>query len=612
MAARTALLISALTFALTANALGHFFQQPQRSRGVPLLPAPKQYLNPLAVAIDADGRRAYVALHRAAAVAEVDLESGVVVRRIPCGQHPRGIAYYQGSVCVADDEKDALLITAGKSDGRRVPYSQLPDDLTRAVLRELPSWFRRQNVKPTVAAQPFPNLQGLHAPRLHANSNELMKSGVFENGVVVAEQWLTASPTMVVGFNGMGIGGITGSQFSGALGFGGGNNQTNLGANGGIGGFGGISGNISGFSGWGAVPPAQLVGINPFGLVAPLDSESGGSALPTSVVAHVGADALFVSAAGSDCVVQLSASGVRKFLEARRPAAGQFGNFGGQFGLSGGPVTPSQPPTYIVNRLPTQAAPGPMALSTDGKILVVCNVLADSLTVIDCSETPRVAQHIPLGGSEPDAVRRGEILFHSAKLAKNGRFTCASCHPGGGSDGARWHMPGGGTDFARIPRPLTGVRDTAPYGWQGEDETLRVHVQKTLAQLFDRQPTEYELGDLLAYLESLSAPQPTPVDQVPRLLVERGRSVFEGTAKCSRCHSGETLQDAKKHDVGTGGAFDTPSLRGVSGRAPLLHDGRAVNLDNLLHLHDPSATSSSGSTLTAEERSALLAFLAQL
>ena len=38
------------------------------------------------------------------------------------------------------------------------------------------------------------------------------------------------------------------------------------------------------------------------------------------------------------------------------------------------------------------------------------------------------------------------------------------------------------------------------------------------------------------------------------------------------------FSDDTLHDVGTGGEFVTPSLIGVGLRAPLMHDGCAVNL----------------------------------
>jgi CxxC motif-containing protein (DUF1111 family) len=39
-----------------------------------------------------------------------------------------------------------------------------------------------------------------------------------------------------------------------------------------------------------------------------------------------------------------------------------------------------------------------------------------------------------------------------------------------------------------------------------------------------------------------------------------------------------SLSDGKSHDVGTGGAFVTPTLLGVGSRTPLLHDGCAKSL----------------------------------
>src|SRR5262249_25616331 len=65
---------------------------------------------------------------------------------------------------------------------------------------------------------------------------------------------------------------------------------------------------------------------------------------------------------------------------------------------------------FVIARLPTQSNPRRLALSGDGKTLVVSNYLSDSLTVIDAVNL-KVVRHIPLGGPKPDAARRGEILF---------------------------------------------------------------------------------------------------------------------------------------------------------------------------------------------------------
>ncbi len=638
MAARLALALTVATLGLTGVGLA---RHPARADDPAARP---RYLNPLGVALDPEGRHAFVALNGADAVAEVDLHTAQVLRRIACGPAPRAVAYHLGAVCVADDEPDVLVIVPGQDQGKRVPLAQLPEEVRKALQRELPAWLRGRRTTAAVAVGPPANLQPLQPaalPMPHTSSGQLLKSGVFENVLVVNDERLTGQPTL--GFGGFpGAGGISG--FGGNIGGNqgiGGTGGISGGISGGIGG--GIGGNIGGFSGiggWGSGFSGQFGisgGIALLGRTAPLDLGARGAALPVAAVTHLWSDAVFVSAAGSDCVLHLDArrlrdffhdpvtranfasspSGVRSILGFGGGFAGQLGNQGGQFGLQGGApasiafVGPPRPADYLVQRLPTQAAPGPMALSADGKTLVVCNVLADSLTVIECTPTPRVVRHCPLGGPPPDAARRGEILFHSARLAKNGRFACASCHPAGGTDGVPWHMPGG-EDFARVPRPLHGVGDTAPYGWRGEDATLEVHVRKTLATLFECRPGDGEVSDLIAYLDTLAPPEPAPARADQRVSVERGRSVFEGEAGCARCHRGDTLQDGGKHDVGTGGAFDTPSLRGVGRRSPLMHDGRAANLAQLLQLHRPAKPGTTAQTLSHEGTTDLMTYLGSL
>ena len=63
----------------------------------------------------------------------------------------------------------------------------------------------------------------------------------------------------------------------------------------------------------------------------------------------------------------------------------------------------------------------------------------------------------------------------------------------------------------------------------------------------------------------------------------RGRSLFEDAALgCAGCHGGDALTTNETVDVGTGGAFQVPSLRGVAWRAPYFHDGCAETLDHVL------------------------------
>src|SRR5262249_8786752 len=168
---------------------------------------------------------------------------------------------------------------------------------------------------------------------------------------------------------------------------------------------------------------------------ASLDEPQRGYADPSDVVTSspinvAGRTALydFVTCAGADRVLILDFQKLALYMTKRREKIQAEGT---EYSTVPDDLTASR--HYVAARLDTQANPRRLALSGDGKTLVVSNYLADSLTVIDTS-VPRVVRHVRLGGSEPDAVRRGEMLFNSGKMTFQGQFTCASCHPNGGRD----------------------------------------------------------------------------------------------------------------------------------------------------------------------------------
>jgi cytochrome c peroxidase len=60
---------------------------------------------------------------------------------------------------------------------------------------------------------------------------------------------------------------------------------------------------------------------------------------------------------------------------------------------------------------------------------------------------------------------------------------------------------------------------------------------------------------------------------------ERGRALFESPeVGCAACHPSPTFTSPGSHDVGTGDAFQVPSLRAVGARLPVMHDGCAETL----------------------------------
>jgi hypothetical protein len=170
----------------------------------------------------------------------------------------------------------------------------------------------------------------------------------------------------------------------------------------------------------------------------------------------------------------------------------------------------------------------------------------------------------------------GRRLFHTP-LAFDGR-ACASCHPDARNDGLTWTSPAG-----PLQTPMLAARlaDTAPYGWLGDSPTLPKHLGQTMQRLRARALTEPETSTLATYIthaKTFLAPRVATPEE------ERGRAIFESTeAGCQRCHqAGGRKSDGWRHDVGTGGSFETPSLRFVGGTAPYGHDGRYATLRELL------------------------------
>lgn len=340
--------------------------------------------------------------------------------------------------------------------------------------------------------------------------------------------------------------------------------------------------------------------------LATLDEPQQGYADPSDLLAY--GDHLFIACAGADHVLIADRE---RLLKA-----------GGMPDLRSGypeerlahreDLTASR--QFIVAKLPTQANPRRLALSGDGKILVVSNHLADSITVMDAVNW-KVLRHISLNGPPPNAARRGEVLFNSGKMTFQGQFTCASCHPNGGSDGLPWDLERDGIGNFKRTKSLLGVKDTAPYGWQGSNATLADRVTGTLRTLHRHEPAGTEVADLVAYLETLEPPKPLPVKEDDLPAVERGKKIFQGKGLCATCHGRIGLDDGKSHDVGTRGPtdtqdrFDTPSLRGLGHTRRYLHDGRANTLRSMFTYHNARQRHGAAHLLSEEELTDLIAYL---
>jgi len=102
------------------------------------------------------------------------------------------------------------------------------------------------------------------------------------------------------------------------------------------------------------------------------------------------------------------------------------------------------------------------------------NAVANTVSLVDVSDpkTPKVIESISLDDPTHPAVKRGRIAFNTASSSTTRTFGCASCHPDGHTDQLLWVLKtpvvtGGNQIMPRSTMPIRGLRDTAPYHWDG-------------------------------------------------------------------------------------------------------------------------------------------------
>ncbi|MBX6315698.1 MAG: cytochrome C peroxidase [Isosphaeraceae bacterium] len=260
--------------------------------------------------------------------------------------------------------------------------------------------------------------------------------------------------------------------------------------------------------------------------------------------------------------------------------------------------------------------PTAIVASPDGNRIYVANTLDDSVSVVDPSNAAMVAE-IALGQRPPlDDLALGERLFYDARLSHEGWMSCHSCHPDGHTNNLRADTLGDDSYGAPKRAPsLLGCGATAPYAWDGGMPDLEGQVRKSVRTSM-RGPdlSDEQVRALLTYLRSLSPP-PSPIELTGRQdakAVARGEAVFQ-RRHCNRCHQPPEYTALRSYDVGLAdemgrSVFNPPSLRGLSQRDALLHDGRARSPEEVLTRFGHPG----GASLSNQELSDLIAFLRSL
>lgn len=289
---------------------------------------------------------------------------------------------------------------------------------------------------------------------------------------------------------------------------------------------------------------------------------------------------------------------------------------------------------FVIARVKVGINPAGLALSPDNQKLYVTNRLDDTATVIDTVRLEAV-QTFALGGpADATPERRGARLFSTARYAFHQQFSCASCHLDETIDGLEWDLEpdGFGKDIVDN-RLLEDVAETAPYKWNGGNPDLQTECGPRTEKFFFRSQgySPQELDDLVRYIKSM--PMRPNRFRLPSgeltAAQERGRDIFERTRRrngqpipeelqCPVCHSGKHYTNLQLADVGTGKPtdrspeVDVPQLNGLMLSAPYLHDGSARTLEEIWTVYNPRDTHGVTNDLNKDELNDLIEYLKTL
>ena len=266
---------------------------------------------------------------------------------------------------------------------------------------------------------------------------------------------------------------------------------------------------------------------------------------------------------------------------------------------------------FAVQRLRTGRNPTDAVASPDGRFAYIANRMDDTISVVDMARM-EIASTIDLGGpKELSTVRRGERLFFDASHSHQGQMGCATCHPHEGlSDGLVWSLetPQLGRDVVEN-RTLFSIDGTSPFKWNGKNPNLETQDgPRTAMYIFRSQGFDPgQVNDLATYTLSLRLPRNPHLARDGHLTEAqaRGQAIFfrdktnagaliPPADRCYYCHAPLTHYTSRVlMDVGTSTsydtihAFDVPQLEGVVMKPPYLHNGEALEMEDIWTKFNP-------------------------
>lgn len=283
----------------------------------------------------------------------------------------------------------------------------------------------------------------------------------------------------------------------------------------------------------------------------------------------------------------------------------------------------------ILGRTDVDVAPRGIALdeSEERTNAWVLNAIENTVSLVDVTDVtkPEVTATIKLNDPTNETFKRGRIAFNDAMASSTGTFSCASCHPDGHTDQLLWVLKtpvvtGGNQIMPRSTMPIRGLRDTAPFHWDGipgdpyggnnsaniytsvEPNAERDKPESTTRHLIDGglsstmlmegdeskndegksgYLTAQERDDMAKFMLHVTYP-PAQRRAYDNVLTDRAKRGFElfhvigdvggtpGSNLCGNCHRMPFL--VSTNTPGTG--MDAPTWRGAYDRFLILPQGR--------------------------------------
>lgn len=240
----------------------------------------------------------------------------------------------------------------------------------------------------------------------------------------------------------------------------------------------------------------------------------------------------------------------------------------------------------------------------------------------------------------PERVALGKMLFFDPRLSGSNWISCATCHnPAlGWSDGLPKAIGENQKELNRATPTITNAAYNHLQMWDGRFRSLEKQalgpiespdeMNQNLDELvqelnavpayvdlfFEAYPgqgiSKETIGKAIASFERTIVATKSPFDQwlvgdesALSQSAKKGFALFNGKAKCVKCHMGHNFVDNGFHNIGLKrtkdegrfslrpvkilkGAFKTPTLRDIAKTGPYMHNGIYTSLEEVIDHYD--------------------------